>query len=55
MGLGPQPEDLMLFIGCCCSVAKQCLTLWDPMNWSTQGFPVLHYPGVCSNSHPLSQ
>ena len=27
----------------CCSVAKLCPTLWDPMNWSTPGFPVLHY------------
>ena len=28
---------------CCCSVAKFCLTLFDPMNCSTPGFPVLHY------------
>ena len=30
---------------CCfrCSVAKPCLTLCDPMNCSTPGFPVLHY------------
>ena len=27
----------------CCSVAKLCLTLWDPMDYSTPGFPVLHY------------
>ena len=27
----------------CCSVAKSCLTLCDPMNCSTPGFPVLHY------------
>ena len=27
----------------CCSVAKSCLILWDPMNCSTPGFPVLHY------------
>ena len=27
----------------CYSVAKSCLTLCNPMNWSTQGFPVLHY------------
>ena len=26
----------------CCSVAKSCLTLWDPMDCSTPGFPVLH-------------
>ena len=28
---------------CCCSVAKYCPTLCDPMNCSTPGFPVLHY------------
>ena len=28
---------------CCCSVAKSCPTLWDLMDCSTPGFPVLHY------------
>ena len=28
---------------CCCSVSKSCPTLWDPMNWSMPGFPVLPY------------
>ena len=28
---------------CCCSVAKSWLTLRDPTNGSTAGFPVLHY------------
>ena len=27
----------------CCSVAKSCLTLCDPISYSTSGFPVLHY------------
>ena len=27
---------------CCCYVAKSCLTLCDPMNYSTPGFSVLH-------------
>ena len=27
---------------CCCSVAKSCLTLCDPMDCSISGFPVLH-------------
>ena len=27
---------------CCCSVAKLCLTLCDPMKCSRPGFPVLH-------------
>ena len=28
---------------CCCSVAQLCLTLCDPMDCSTPGFPVLHH------------
>ena len=28
---------------CYCSVAKSCLTLYDPMDCSMPGFPVLHY------------
>ena len=32
-----------LYIMGCCSVAKSCLTLCDPMNCTTPGFPVLHY------------
>ena len=31
------------FEDCCCSVAKWCLTLCDPMDSCTPGFPVLHY------------
>ena len=27
----------------CCSVTQSCPTLWDPMDYSTPGFPVLHY------------
>ena len=37
----------------CCSVTQLCLTLCDPMDCSTPGFPVLS--GVSSNSHPLSR
>ena len=29
--------------GCCCSVAKLCLILCDPMDHSTPNFPVLHH------------
>ena len=33
-----------LILNCCgCSVAKSCPTLWDPMDCSRRGFPVLHY------------
>ena len=28
---------------CCCLVAQFCQTLWDPVDCSTTGFPVLHY------------
>ena len=28
---------------CCCSVAKLCLTLCDPKDCNTPGFPVLHW------------
>ena len=40
---------------CSCSVGKSSLTLCDPMDCSTPGFPVLHYLWVCSNSCPLSR
>ena len=42
----------------CCSVAESCLTLCDPMDCSTAGFPGLPCPsssGACSNSCPLSR
>ena len=39
--------------GCCCSVAKTCPTLGDPVDCSMRGFPVLHYLRICSNSCPL--
>ena len=37
------------------SVAKMCSTVFDPMNCSTPGFPILHSPRVCSNLCPLSR
>ena len=30
-------------LDCCCSVIKSCQTPCNPMNYSTSGFPVLHY------------
>ena len=40
----------------CCSVAKSCPTLCNPMNCSTSGSPVLHcLLRVCSHSCPLSR
>ena len=32
------------FCGCCCSVAKPCLTLCDPMDRGMPYYSVLHYP-----------
>ena len=40
---------------CCCSVAKSCPTLCDPMSCSMPGFPVLHYPLEFAQTHVLSQ
>ena len=40
------------FINCCyCSVTKLCLTLWDHMDCSTLGFPVLHYLPEFAQTH----
>ena len=33
---------LLFFRFCCCSIAKLCLTLCNPMDCSTPDFPVLH-------------
>ena len=35
----------------CCSVAKSCLTLCDPMDCSTSGFPVLHQLPELAQTH----
>ena len=39
----------------CGSVTQSCLTLCNPMECSTPGFPVLHSLKVCSNSYLLSR
>ena len=57
----PSPADVSW---CCCSVTKSCLTLWNPMDGSMTGFPVLHYfpefaqtfmstESVMSSNHPV--
>ena len=62
------PTQIWTFprILCCCSVAHLCLTLGDPMDCSTSGFPVLHQlldlaqihvhwvADIILPSHPLS-
>ena len=35
----------------CCSVANSCLTLCNPINCSTPGFPVLHYLPELAQTH----
>ena len=35
----------------CCSVVKWCLTLCDPMDCSTPGFPVLHHLVEFAQTH----
>ena len=51
---------------CCCSVTQSCLTLCNPMDCTTLGFPVLHHlpefaqtpvhwvGDVIQSSHPLT-
>ena len=36
---------------CCCSVVKSCLTVYDPVDYSTPGFPVLHYLPEFAETH----
>ena len=38
-------------IFCCCSVTKSCLTLCDPMDCSTPGFPVHHQLPAPTQTH----
>ena len=52
--LASNQEEKGIIISCC-SVAKSCPTLCDPMNRSTPGFPLLRYLSVCPRSRPLHQ
>ena len=36
---------------CCCSVSQSCLTLCNPMDCSTPGFPVLHHLPELEQNH----
>ena len=36
---------------CCCLVAQSCPTLYDPMDCSTPGFPVLHHLPEFAQAH----
>ena len=45
---------LSLFKSCCrCSIAQSCLTLCDPMDCSTPGFPVCHHLPELAQIHVL--
>ena len=46
-GLGTRPGPQWY----CCSIAKSCPTLCDPVDCSTPGFPVLHYLRQCAQIH----
>ena len=47
----PNRNKMHPFHCCCCSVAKSCPTLHDPMNCSTPGFPVLHHFPAFAQTH----
>ena len=38
---------------CCCSAANLCLTLFDPTDYSTPGFPVRHQLPEVAQTHVL--
>ena len=44
-------ETEHIYIYCCCSIAKSCLILCDPMNCSTPGFFVLYYLPEFAQTH----
>ena len=39
----PEPLGKPCSLSCHCSVAEWCPTVCNPMDYSTPGFPVLHY------------
>ena len=41
----------LLFICCCCSVTKLCLTLCGPVDCSSPGSPVLHHLPEFTQTH----
>ena len=49
----PLLESICVMLGCfcSCSVAKECLTLCNPMDCSTPDFPVLHYLQEFAQTH----
>ena len=48
---GSLKGELTSFVSCCCSVTQSCLTLCDPMDCSTPGFPVLQHLPEFAQTH----
>ena len=44
-------ENFIHFLGDCCSVAELCPTLYNPMDCSAPGFPILHYLPEFAQTH----
>ena len=40
-----------IYSSLCCSVAQSCLTLWDPVDYSSPDFPVLHHLPEFAHTH----
>ena len=51
MGQKRNVPNIMPNTHCCGSVAQSCLTLCDPMDCSTPGFPVLHHLPELAQTH----
>ena len=51
MGTISSREPPKIFVVHCCSAAKSCLTLWDPVDCSIPGFLVLHYLPKFTQTH----
>ena len=44
-------RNFKIYSLCCCSVAQSCPTLFNPMDWSMLGFPVLHHLPEPAQTH----
>ena len=52
--ISPKGSVVAIVVSLFCSVTNSYLTLCDPMDCTTSGFPVLLSPRICWNSCPLS-
>ena len=51
VGITPPPSHTLALCCCCCSVAQSCLTLCNPMDCNTPGFPVRHHIPEFAQTH----